>query len=415
MLYTTMSCKSFKKNLESPFATRKCLESPRNAIEPISPPPLLAQTGPLNGTASTNLNWSTKEDGRCAYGVSCGTALFTSRKIGEALGEGNNTIVSTGLMETKSSSDDPQSPMNVLATVALATSSTFVSHHTAPKLSDSLSGKSPLRRFHQNTSGGNKHSRYDADGRPFKRARSEVLYPSQSQGSEIRPSTSYALFENWLEHDFRLNGVNQKKRRGSGVRHTRSLSSEVASGKQFLEAELLLGFSRGGSISSPGKLGTETTSQLRNVKEQTLSAQEKGHLHQAMALPFASGNLDSKANKLSYLCANEADQLVIKSEGSTHLSLNNGSNDELLKIVAKNAEFIGVPSRNSYSKNLKIKRENAIYRNANGVRETRPNHGSKSIEKNGLHGRQMSQPRGMFIKEMESIEVIIFFKHHPVH
>ena len=397
MLFTNMSCKSFKKSLESPYVTRKSLESPRNAVEPISPPPLLAYNAPLNDTVSKDLNWPAKENSHGTRGVSPGMALFASAEAGEALNKGNNSNKSTEFVKAKGTPDNPQSPMNVLATVALATSPTFLSHHTASKSSDRLSEKSPVKSLKQSTSGREEFGRYDADGRPFKRARSEVLYPSQSQGRVIRPSTSYTLFEDWIEHDFCLNGVNQKKRRGSSGRHTRSPSSEVASGKQLLEAELLLGFSRGGSIPSPGNLGVETISHPGTVNEQTFSAHEEGYMDQAMALPLTNGDPDLEANELLYLHNNEVDRLKIKSEKSIRQSLCTDNNNKLLKPGAK-IKSTGLPSKIAYQQNPKVKLQKKGDKNAIGAEETRPKRGSKFIWKGRLNAKQMPQSLGMFTK-----------------
>ena len=395
-----MSCNSFKKTLESPRAIRKCLKSPWNAVEPISPPPLPAYTAPLNNTVSTDLNWPVKEDSYGNDEVRFGTALFTGTEISEVLDKGYSTNESIELTKTKGSLNNPQSPMNVLATVALAISPTFISPYAAPGSSHGLSKKPSSKSIEQISSNSDKYSRFDADGRPFKRARSEALYPSQSQGGVIRPSTSHTLFEDRIEQNFCLNDFKKNKRRGSDVHHTRSLSREVASGKQILEAELLLGFSRGGNIPSPGKSGNEIMSQSGTIIEQTFSAQEVGDLHQVMALPSPIGNPDPKANELLSLCTNEVDRSSTKSENSAHQSLHTGHNDEFVRSIEK-TKSVGMPSENVQSQKPKFEFESTV-----DEREARLNQNINSIRNNRLRARQIPQSRGMFPEKLESTRVM---------
>ena len=254
-------------------------------MEPISPPPLLTGRTPSDKTAFTDLNSLTK-------GEYCGNtkaytrlALSTNTTVNGSLDHFNGANESDNLVKFNTPLDNPQSPMNVLATIALATSPTFTSQCSTPNLSRLSSEKTPKKRTFQNTSYKPIHREFDANSRPSKRARSEAPHPSHSPGSISRPLNSNSLSEVRAEHHLRLEGVKVKKRRNNDVQRTRSLSNDVANGEQISDAELLLDFSRGAKIPIPGESDDGTISTPGRAANLILSAQEEKHLRKAAASP----------------------------------------------------------------------------------------------------------------------------------
>ena len=229
-----MSCNSFKRELDSSQAVYRCLDSPKAAVEPLSPPHL---SFAWSDTAqSRNLDSSIESKVNNRYCSSTGGERRTILR---------NDLQSTEFIETarelsdqssntKIISRNSQSPMNVLALIAVAASPKYSFKQFPSDLSTGLRDDSAEAACYSN----------ECDKRPSKRARSENLYPSRLHSQRFRTSSSRLIFGNY-------GAPSQLGNPGKIIQQ--EITTDVHSGEKILEAELLLSFAKGeiSSIDGP--------------------------------------------------------------------------------------------------------------------------------------------------------------------
>ncbi len=236
-----MSCNSFKREIGEPLLRTKVLPSPRDAIEPLSP----ISSHPLAPAAFVFSHGTTrKSTERAQDGYQ--TTHFHTGDDTESEGESRGQLVAESPLVGHHGSHLVQgSPIDALATIALATSPTFAahSHRTSSSHAQGLSMTQWSPRAYT-------AKRPADDGalfrqRPSKRARSEVIPPSELYHSGLRPSTSHVPTAN------RFHNAHQEMGLTGGFHGSNPYEPHVSDpNKQVSDAELLLSFARGHNLAS---------------------------------------------------------------------------------------------------------------------------------------------------------------------
>ena len=293
-----MSCNSFKKNFDFPAAIQKCLDSPRSAVEPISPPPLITDTAPADMSVSAGFVSRTNSCISNDNEIRSGRALSTSIAINGSSDHHTFKNESNTDVKSNASPDDSQSPMNVLATIALAISPTFALQCGSFDSSYSSSKRLPSKGVSQRSMYKLYCKSYNVDGQTSERARSELLFPLPFANDTSYSLNGHSSSEAQARKYLHLKDVKTKKRQGSDIQQMRCLPNENACGKQISDAELLLDFSRGTKRPISGGTDHEALLNHSGFNDLTLPTQNKTNMRKSKASIVQEGHFANSENSL---------------------------------------------------------------------------------------------------------------------